>query len=475
MAVRTHRYGGARWRARSRRRRFAGLALLALAACGGQSAPPSSTDPRSLAAPNAAASAQLGGVAGERPAGSSEIAGSAPVDQAIARWAARAERSPNDDGNWTQLGDAFMQKARETMDGSFYARAEQAFDRALTLTPSNAEAAVGLAWVHGGRHEFEASIEWATKALALDPQNAAAHGLIGDALVEMGDYAGARQHYRTMVELRPDLSSYSRTAHLLHISGDSRAAILLMQQAIASGGPYAENTAWCRAQLAQMYLDTGGLTAAAQVVHEALARTPHNAHVLVVAGRVRAAQADYAGAIDAYEQAAAIAPQHDVAVALGDLYRLQGREREAEQQYALVEAIHALNQQNGIRGDVQIAQFRCDHDRELPDALRIAEAAYASRPNVFVADTLAWCYHKNGRTEGAKQTIAKALRERTPNAAFLFHAGAIYAATGDRVPAQRFLAQALSLNPNFSPVGAPAAAAMLAQLGSQPPPGHSSS
>src|SRR5262245_38031026 len=92
MAVRTHRYGGAGWRARSRRRRFAGLALLALAACGGQSAPPSSTDPRSLAAPNAAASAQLGGVAGERPAGPPESVGSSPVDQAIARWAARAER-----------------------------------------------------------------------------------------------------------------------------------------------------------------------------------------------------------------------------------------------------------------------------------------------------------------------------------------------------------------------------------------------
>src|SRR4029453_5745520 len=128
---------------------------------------------------------------------------------AIGRGAARAERSPQDDGNWIQLGDAFMQKARETMDGSYYARAEQAFDRALTLAPANAEAAVGLAWVPGCRHDFEASIDWATKALAIDPQNAAAHGLIGDALVEMGDYAGARQHYQTMDELRPDLSSYS--------------------------------------------------------------------------------------------------------------------------------------------------------------------------------------------------------------------------------------------------------------------------
>ena len=324
-----------------------------------------------------------------------------------------------------------------------------------------------MAWVHGGRHDFTASIEWAKKALAIDTDNAAAHGLIGDAAVELGDYAEAGAHYRTMVDLRPDLSSYSRAAHLLHLTGNSRAAVRVMQQAIDSSGPYAENTAWCRAELARMHLDTGNLIAAEQVVQDALARTPRNPHVLAAAGRLRAARADYAGAIEAYRQAAAIAPQHDVVVALGDLYRMQGKGREAAQQDALVEAIHRLNQQNGVGGDAQVAQFRCDHDRDLADALRIAEAAYATHPNVVVADTLAWCYHKNSRPEDARRLIAKALAHHTPSALFLFHAGAIYAAVGDRTAAQQYLYRALSLNPTFN--AAAQAAAMLSQLGSGQP------
>ena len=46
----------------------------------------------------------------------------------------------------------------------------------------------GMAWVHGGRHEFDLSVLWAKNALALDPQHATSHGIIGDAAVELGEY-----------------------------------------------------------------------------------------------------------------------------------------------------------------------------------------------------------------------------------------------------------------------------------------------
>jgi Flp pilus assembly protein TadD len=76
-------------------------------------------------------------------------------------------------------------------------------------------------------------------------------------------------------------------------------------------------------------------------------------------------------------------------------------------------------------------------------------------------------YYKNGRYADAQRAIAKALAQRTPDAGFLFHAGMIHAKLGDRVSAQRYLAQALSLNPSFDPVDAPLAEAMLADLGAQ--------
>jgi tetratricopeptide (TPR) repeat protein len=84
---------------------------------------------------------------------------------------------------------------------------------------------------------------------------------------------------------------------------------------------------------------------------------------------------------------------------------------------------------------------------------------------VYAFDTLAWSYHKAGRHEEARSAIRKALARHTPDAEILFHAGMIYTRLGDRVTAQGFLHEALSLNPHFHPAHAATAAATLAQLG----------
>ena len=391
------------------------------------------------------------------------------VDQTIERLTAKTRQERQDRAAWTSLGDAFMQKARETADASYYGRAEQAFERARTLDSADVAALVGLAWVQSARHEFEKSTESARKALPVDATNAASWGLLGDAALELGDYHLAAEHYQKMLDLRPDIAAYSRSAHFLFVVGDVRRATWLMDRAIKAGAPYAENTAWCRAQLALMHLATGNLVAAEQIVEEAITRTPSNYHVLFAQGRVRAARSDYAGAIESYRRASAIAPQHDVVVALGRLYTAADDRKSAEQQWALVETIDRLNKANGVTGDIQLARFLADQERRLPEAVTIAEREFTLRPNVFAADTLAWVYYKNGRYADARRIVARALTHHTPDASFLFHAGMIHAKLGDRATAQRQLAQALSLNPVFDPIDAPIAAATLAELGAHAP------
>ena len=49
-----------------------------------------------------------------------------------------------------------------------------------------------------------------------------------DAALEMGDYEAAFEHYQKMMDLRPNLASYSRGAHLLYLTGDVRKATWLM-------------------------------------------------------------------------------------------------------------------------------------------------------------------------------------------------------------------------------------------------------
>ncbi|PYM08295.1 MAG: hypothetical protein DMD82_02945, partial [Candidatus Rokuibacteriota bacterium] len=146
-------------------------------------------------------------------------------------------------------------------------------------------------------------------------------------------------------------------------------------------------------------------------------------------------------------------------MALGDLYAVTGQTDEAEKQYALVETINRLNRAAGVRTDLQMAKFYADHDRNVAQAAQEAEAASRTRKTVYAFDTLAWSYCKAGRYEEARSAIRKALAQHTPDAEILFHAGMIYARLGDRVTAQRFLYEALSVNPHFHPAHAVTAAA----------------
>ena len=201
--------------------------------------------PRTALAAVAAVALTLGAMPGARAAdGGGAVAPERPsVDQTIDRLTAKTRRERQDRAAWTALGDAFMQKARETADLSYYGRAEQAFEQARTLDGAGADALVGLAWVQSARHDFEQSTEWAQKALAVDPTNAAAYGLLGDAALELGEYDLAAEHYQKMLDLRPDISAYSRSARYLFVIGDVRRATWIMDKAIKAGAPYAENTA----------------------------------------------------------------------------------------------------------------------------------------------------------------------------------------------------------------------------------------
>ncbi len=401
----------------------------------------------------------------ETPAAPSTPSTNSLSDQLIAKWTVLVHKNAKDDMAWVNLGDSYMQKARETADVTYYAHAEKSYQRAVELKPNNVPALNGLAWVNGGRHEFEKSIAWATRAIAISPKDNDAYGLIGDADVEMGNYDAAYKHYQQMLDIRPDTSSYSRGAHLLWLTGDQRKAQWLMAKAIKAGGPFAENTAWCRAQLAIMLISTGEMMPAEQTLQDALKYTPHNYQLLTVMGRLKAMKRDYPAAIDNYRQAVEAVPTHDALVALGDLYQLTGKPEDARKQYALVEATHQLMRANGVRGDMQIAQFDADHDRNVAQAVREEEIEYKTRPNVYVADTLAWCYYKAGRYQDAANMSEKALTHNTPEALFKFHAGMIAAKQGQFISAKKDLYEALNANPNFSLLYATVAADTLKEMG----------
>lgn len=387
------------------------------------------------------------------------------TDAEIAQWTAALAQDTDRDKVRVNLGQALMHKARETADPRYYARAEARYHEALKQNPQNAGALTGLAEVAGARNEIEQSSQWARQAVDLDPANALAFGLLGDAALALGDYDTALKHYQKMLNLRPDLAAYCRSAHLLYLKGNVRKATWLIQQALAADTVESRQSAECRRQLALIHWNNGVLLVAEQMLEKAIKLSPNNHRLLGAMAKIKTSKRDYPSAIDYYQRAIRIGAESDAVIGLGDIYAITGDTDKAEQQYARLDALQAMNVASGVRDDLVMARFYADHARNLPAALQQAEAVWAIRKNLFVADTLAWCLYQNARYEDAAKAIQAALKLGTPDANILFHAGMIYAKAGDRENAKRYLFEALSLNGAFHPRYATVAADILKTLG----------
>jgi tetratricopeptide (TPR) repeat protein len=268
--------------------------------------------------------------------------------------------------------------------------------------------------------------------------------------VELGKYDEALQTFQTMVDLRPDLSSYSRASYIRELHGDVDGAVDAMQRAVQAGGPNAENTNWTRVQLGYLYFNSGKLPAAETQFNQALASYPGYVYAIAGLGRVRAAQGNMEEAIKLMNQAVAIMPMPDFVITLGDLYQVTGQTKAADGQYALVATIEKLYQANGVDLDLEIALFNADHDKNLDETLALARKAYANRPSIYGADVLSWTLYKTGNYAEAKKYSEEALRLGTKDSLKLFHAGMIARKLGDKTQAREYLEQALAINPHFS-------------------------
>jgi tetratricopeptide (TPR) repeat protein len=370
----------------------------------------------------------------------------------------------------TMLGQAYLQKARETGDPGYYPKAETLFQQALARDSDDVDTMVGLGTLALARHQFTEALHWGERARALDPHHAPAYGVIGDAQIELGRYDDAVETVQAMVDLRPDLGSYSRVSYIRELLGDRDGAVAAMEQAATAGSSYAENVAWVHVQLGNLHFDGGGIDNAAHYYAAALAAVPDYAPALAGQARVAAARGDLDTAAALYDRAVRAIPLPEFVIGYGDVLSAAGRQDEANAQYALVTAIQQLYVANGVDTDLQLALFTADHGRpeDLPRAVEQARAQVDVRPSIVAWDALAWTLYRSGDLDGAAEASEEALRLGTQNALMRFHAGMIAAARGKTARAIAFLESALDLNPHFSVRFAPEARATLERLRAMP-------
>jgi len=433
-----------------------GIIILAQSACGGSwsSPPPPSSSLPSVAPPAAA------------PLASDEAAS----EMSIRFLEDRVRRDRDDFIAYNKLAGYYLQRMRETGDLKYLELASRAAHSSLEAIPAedNPGGLAALAQAEFASHDFVAARNDAAQLTRLDPGRSYPYQTLGDAYLELGDYDQAAAAFRQLEHLDGrNVASETRLARLSLLRGDvndaQRRFASALSLALDQVPPPREMVAWCRWQLGETAFSVGDYEGAEKNYRDALTTFPDYFRALASLGRVRAARGDLAGAIEQYERAIQRLPDPTFVAALGDLYKLTGREKEAAAEYQLVEQIARLSALNGQLYNRNLALFYADHEMKAEEAYAAATKEYEARRDIYGADAVAWTALKAGKLAEAQAAIKEALRLGTRDAKLFYHAGMIARAAGDAASARDYLKRALALNPQFDPLQSPIARKALEQ------------
>ncbi len=375
---------------------------------------------------------------------------------------ARVKSDPDDFVANNKLAAFYLQRARETGAFNYLELATRAAKTSLASVPvlRNAGGLSALTQTELSLHDFAAARDHARQLTEIDPSEGYPYALLGDALLELGDYDGAAVAFQQLQRKGGGISDSSETrqARLAFLRGDSANATHHFTTALVLALNYTvpprETVAWCRWQLGETAFAEGDYATAERHYREALVTFPDYYRALASLGRVRAAIGDLPGAIVQYEHVVRILPDPSFVAALGDLYQLAGRERDAATQYALVEQIGHLSAVSGALYNRQLALFYADHDLKAEEAYAATAREYETRHDIYGADALAWTALKAGRISEAQAAIKDALKLGTQDAKLFYHAGMIARTAGHKDAARDYLNHARTLNPQFDPLQA---------------------
>jgi tetratricopeptide (TPR) repeat protein len=375
----------------------------------------------------------------------------ASLDRSIEALQERVRSVPEDGRGWASLGLAYVRQARITADPRYYPMADEALRRSLRILPGNPDALIGLAALAAAEHDFEAALTLGTRARALNPFDANAHGIVGDALVELGRYEKGFVSFQTMVDTRPDSASFARVSYARELLGDLPGAIRAMQEARTYAGTPAD-AAWTSHHLGLLYLNQGRLVRASEMFRDGARLDPSSVQSLLGLSTIAQARGDLPEAVRLMEEVVGRRPTPEYAIALGDLSRLAGDAAAAGRHYDLARVGLELLVRSGVNADLETALFEADHG-DPAMALAAAEAAWAKRRSIQAADAMAWALHVNERDHEAARYARRARSLGTREGLFFYHAGMIELARGNREAGRSLLRRALAVDPWFSVLG----------------------
>lgn len=310
-----------------------------------------------------------------RPAAQT-VTGDSPVDQRIAYYRNRVEQNPRLYPVWVQLGDAYLDKAKETSDPAWLARAHDAAARSMALQETYAAYHL-KARLAGHTHRFAESLTWARKAAAAAamPPDHQMQALEVEALVGLGRIADAKRLLPAADAAIDDFfvaAALARVANAEERLADAaRHYVRAGELANALGSR--RHVAWAEAMAGGMRADAGEFAAALPHLDKALAlggcteEAIHRAEVLAGTGRGQEALAAYANLLARTPDPSIHHAAFKLAKQLGDTAAAARHYRAAEQGYRSVIAANEVYTLGAL------AQLLLDGGGDAHEALQLAQ------------------------------------------------------------------------------------------------------
>jgi len=373
------------------------------------------------------------------------LGGDGALDHQIAAAQARARTSADPSLALEKLGWLFIAKARVSFDPGFFTLAEQCALSMDGRKPHSPESLLLRGYALQNLHHFKEG-ESVARELTEGRGCSFDYGLLGDCLMEQGRLGEAAAAYQRMADIKPDLYSYTRAAHMRWLKGDLAGAIEAMQMAAQAVSPRdAEPAAWIFARMALYQLQAGDFVKCRQFSDAAVAFQRDYPPALLVRGRLLLAQEKFSEAAEALVLATKLNPLPEYQWALAEALRAANRASEAE-------AVERNLESRGAQADPRtLALYLATRGVGAPKAIKLAQAELETRADVFTHDALACALAAAARFSDAAMETRAALSEGTQDARLFLHAGIVAQGMSRMAEAEKFFTQAAALGQMLLP------------------------
>ncbi len=346
-----------------------------------------------------------------------------------------------------EAGKSWVAHARDASDPGAYMHADACAQLALDIDPRHGGAKTLRLLVMLNDHRFEEAKTLAETIVKERPEDHSAWGSLSDALLELGDIAGATEAAQKMVDLKPNLPSYARASYLAWLQNDPIAAKIYIQQAHGAGRGQAlrEPQAWVLTEAAQLFWHEGDLKGAEAGFDLALKRQPGYPDALAGKGRIALARNDLATAIPLLEESFARKEAVKTAWWLTKAYAQAGDKQRAAQTDALIRKM-------GRSQDPQtLGMYLATTSRDAADltlAVSLLKIEFEARQGPYTRTAYAFALAKAGKAQEAQEVIDPVVAMKTPDAELLARLAIIRAANNQAKESKALEARARALNPH---------------------------